>query len=133
MTYDTYPEYREHKRVTLCNLSGCENLARGDARWALMGMGVFEWEDYMDNLLMKAVTKARENGDDTADITDMFSCDMVGIDDEGKYTKSQKNVIAHLMEKLFNKVSETEEELTVSIKENVPGMEQKSLERFMKP
>ena len=115
-TYDWYPEKRSHKRVTLCNPVDYIHVTDGNVARALMGMGLCEWEYYMGRLFTQAVSAAKEQKMETADITAMFSCDLSGIDDRGKYTKSQKNVNAFLMEKLFECVSDTDEELKVKVK-----------------
>lgn len=120
MTFDWYPEERQHKKVTLCDVYKCKSVTCNDITRALMGMGLCEWETYMSHVFSQAVLKAFERGEQTADITKMFSCNLVGIDDVvGKYTKQQKDVCAFLKEKLFKTVSETEEELMVSLRWDV--------------
>ena len=115
-TYDWFPEERSHKKVTLCNPMDYNHVTDGDVASALMGMGLCEWEYYMGRLFTKAISAAKEQNNDTADITVMFSCDLAGVDDIGKYTKEQKSVNAFLMAKLFECVSDTEEELKVKVK-----------------
>jgi len=115
-TYDWYPEERSHKKVTLCNPADYINVTKGNVAAALMGMGLCEWEYYMGGLFTQAISTAKEQNKETADITAMFSCDLSGIDDCGKYTKGQESVNAFLMEKLFECVIDTEEELKVKVK-----------------
>lgn len=116
MTRDWYPEERSHKRVTLCNVGKGLDLKNFDVRTRLLGMGACEWETYMESLLAEAINNAHEHGENMADVTKMFSCDLVGIDGIGDYRKNQESVEAFLMEKLFDVVSETDEELKVTLK-----------------
>lgn len=120
MTFDWYPEERQHKRVTLCNVTENEsNIKDYHVARALMGMGLCEWEYYMGDLLVKAISNAREKNESTADITVMFSCDLYGVDGRGTYMTHQAKVVEHLMDKLFDTVSETEDELIVVIKQGL--------------
>ena len=120
MTFNWYPEVRRHKRVILCGADKYNHVTVRDIQRALMGMGLCEWEVYMGELFTKAISQAASQHADTADITAMFSCDLFGVDDlVGKYQCRQENVIAFLMEKLFDKVSENENELIVKIKKGL--------------
>lgn len=120
MTRDWYPIVRQHKNVTLCDVCVSKSASVNNIRDALMGMGLCEWETYMGCIFSQAVLKALERGENEADITKMFSCDLVGVDDMfGEYTKPQADVCAFLKEKLFKVVSETEDELRVRLKWNV--------------
>ena len=118
MTRDWYPIERQHKQVTLCDVYMCKSISCNDIVRALAGMGLYEWKVYMSHVFSDAVLKAFEHRKTTADITMMFSCDLVGINDEGNHTKEQKDICAILKEKLFYTVSETNEELIVALKWN---------------
>ena len=120
MTRDWYRVEQTHKKVTLCDVHMCRTVTCHKIARALMGMGLCEWETHMSHVFSEAVLKAFERGEKTADITKMFSCDLVGVDDVlGNYTKQQKQVCAFLREKLFKTISETDDELKVSLKWDV--------------
>lgn len=119
MTFDWYPKEREHKSVILCDIDKYENVDDSQVAHALMGMGLCEWEYYMGKVFTQSIKEARELGKDTADITKMFSCDLVGVDRFGEYTKRQENVIKFLCEKLFDTVNDTDDEMMVSVKPGV--------------
>lgn len=120
MTIDFFTEKRNHKKVILCNADQYTHVTDSDVARALMGMGLCEWEYYMGSLFTRAIVRAYAQGDKNADITEMFSCQLVGVDlITGPYYKTQENVIAFLLEKLFDKVSENENELTVKVREGV--------------
>lgn len=117
MTFDWYPEARQHKRVILCDADQYKHVTVRDVQRALTGMGLCEWEVYMGKLFTEAISQAATQNANAADTTAMFSCELFGIDDVvGKYQCRQEKVIEFLMEKLFDKVSENENELTVKIK-----------------
>ena len=84
-----------------------------------MGMGLSEWETYMGELFTKAIFQAASQNANTADVTAMFSCDLIGIDQTGEYRKRQRGVITFLLNKLFDKVSENENELIVKVKKEL--------------
>jgi len=117
MTYDWDVKERTHKRVLLCNVNPSLDLTTFKVDTRLMGLGSCEWETYMKELLVKAITDAREKGVDTADVTKMFSCDLIGYDEFGKYQKHQEKVVDFLLEKLFSVLSDTEKELKVTLKQ----------------
>ncbi|MBQ2835385.1 MAG: hypothetical protein IJE68_00920 [Clostridia bacterium] len=120
MTIDYYSESRQHKTVILCNADKYTHVTDSDVARTLMGMGLCEWEYYLAGLFTRAVKKACEQGNKDADITSMFSCRLVGIDlIKGPYYKEQKNVIAFLMDKLFDKVNENDEEMTLKVKKEL--------------
>ena len=119
MTFDWYPVHREHKKVVLCSAEKYKELKDSHLAIALMGSGLCEWEYYLGGLFTKAVSEAVTAGKETADITAMFSCDLCGVDEVGTYCKKQENVVKFLMEKLFDIVEETEEQLTVAVKAGV--------------
>ena len=120
MTREWYPVVRRHKKVTLCDVCVSKGASVNNIRDALMGMGLCEWRTYMGYLFSQAVLSALERGEDVADITKMFSCDLVGVDDKlGEITKSQAEVCTFLKEKLFKVVSENDEELKVFLKWSV--------------
>ena len=120
MTIDFYAEKRNHKKVILCNADQYTHVTDSDVAGALMGMGLCEWEYYMGRLFTGAVASARAQHNKNADITEMFGCQLVGVDlHTGPYHKTQESVIAFLMEKLFDKVSENENELNVKVREGI--------------
>ena len=120
MTYKWHAEKRPHKNVILCEAEKHVRVTYIQVELALAGMGLCEWEVYMGELFTEAVSQAVSQNANTADITAMFSCDLIGVDDViGEYQKNQNNVVKFLMEKLFDKVSENENELIVKVKEGL--------------
>ena len=116
MTRDWYWEEQPHKKVVLGNVEECKNSTEGELRARLIGLGCCEWEVFMIGLMCDAIRTAVERKEDTANITKMFSCDLIGIDESGERRQKQESVIAFLLEKLFDVVSETEEEMKVIFK-----------------
>lgn len=84
----------------------------------LQGTGKFEWEEFLAEEFIKAVNEAKNNNKDVANITEMFSYDFMRVILD-VYTMSQECVIDFLFERLFDIVSETEELLTVKIKDTL--------------
>lgn len=119
MIYKWYAEVRQHKRVMLSDVFVCKSVTCNDIIHALMGLEVYEWERYMSHIFSEAILKAFKYQENMADITRMFSCNLVAIDDCGEHTKQQKDVCEILLNKLFKTVSETDEELIVSLKSEV--------------
>ncbi len=120
MTISWYSEARQHKNVILCDAGKYNHVTYDKVQHALMGMGLCEWEVYMGEVFEKAISQAISQNANTADITAMFSCDLIGVDEmTGKYWTRQENVIIFLMNKLFDKVSESENELIVKVKEGL--------------
>ena len=117
MTRKWYFEEQPHKKVVLCNVEeGGKIATEKELRVRLMGLGSYEWEVFMTDLMCDAVKTAAERKEDSANITKMFSCDLIGIDKIGEYRKKQESVIAFLLEKLFDVISETEDEMRVTFK-----------------
>lgn len=74
-----------------------------------------EWERRLAYWLVKAVAEAVEKGEKTADITQLFCCEMEAEDQFGKFVLQQEYIQNELMYKLFWRCSETEEELRVKL------------------
>lgn len=74
-----------------------------------------EWERKQAYWLVKAVADAAKKGEKTADITQMFSCDLISHDDSGRLVLHRDHIQNELMYKLFSRVYETEEELGVKL------------------
>lgn len=119
MLFDWYAEVRKHKPVKLKDVIICKPVTCKDVALTIEGMGLTQWETYMSHIWSEAVLKALERGDEMADVTRMFSCDLVKIDEHGPYTKFQREISHHLMQKLFKTVKETEEEMIVSLRREV--------------
>ena len=116
-TIDWYPvENRQNKKVVLVEATKYEHVTVSDVSNTLMGSGVYEWECYLGQLFVSAVQTAEE---EQADVTKMFSCDLVGVDQIGHYTKPRERVVEFLLEKLFDIVSTTDDTITVSVKKGV--------------
>ena len=107
-------EEKPFKKVILCNAKDYAGLESSKVWNSLQGMGKFEWEDYLSELLCEAIKNAH---DDTADITAMFARDMVGYWSDGdEYRMKQERLVSFLKERLFDVVSETDDELRVNLK-----------------
>ena len=74
-----------------------------------------EWERKIAYWLVKAVVDAIEKEEETADITQLFSCEMEAVDQHGKFILRQEYIQNDLMYKLFVRCSETKEELRVRL------------------
>ena len=110
-------EEKTFKKVTLCNAKEYAGLESSKVWGSLQKMGKFEWEDYLSDLLCGAVKAAHENGAETADITEMFSREMVGYWSNGdEYRMQHERVVEFLKKRLFDVVSETDDELRVNLK-----------------
>ena len=107
---------KPYKRVTLVNVGDCKDrITVNHVRSRLMGMGWFEWENLLSNWLVAAVVEAIRNGKTEADITKLFTCDLLGEDRIGQWTKPQENVVDFLMGRLFECLEEDENEMRVRI------------------
>lgn len=75
---------------------------------------------YMDELLIAAIDKAYKEKKSVADVTDMFLFDIgTWLEGAGTSITKQEEVEAILFRKLFNAVSETDDELRVTIKSSI--------------
>ena len=74
-----------------------------------------EWERKLAYWLVRAVVDAIEKGEKTADITQLFSCELEAQDQFGKFVLRQEYIQNDLMYKLFVRSSETEDELRVKL------------------
>ena len=116
MLFDWYAEKREHKTVKLTNIYMCKQLTCNDIINHLTELGIYEWKRRMSYILSDAVLKAYGKEEKMADITKMFSYDLVSIDENGQHTQKQEEVCEILMKTLFNPVKETDNEIIVSLK-----------------
>lgn len=119
MTFNWYAEPCNHKTVKLSNVYMCKSISCNDIMRALRGIGLYEWERHMSYVLSQEVLKAFDCKEKAADITRMFSCNLVGVDEFGEHTKTQKEVCEFLLEKLFKTERETPEEMVVSLRGDV--------------
>ena len=123
MGYDWSMEPRTHKSVVLCNVENCKNLSRKNVIDALKSpqLSMFaEYEPYMSELLVAAIDKAYKENLSTADVTEMFSFDIATwLEGAGTSITKQEEVEAILLRKLFDVVSETDDELRVTIKRSI--------------
>ena len=105
-----------HKKVTLINVSDCKDkiTLEGTVR-VLMGMGHLEWEALEAGWLIEAIIEAIKNGEETANITKVFACKLSAYDSKGKITIPHEKHVNFLMEKIFEKVEETDDELKVKL------------------
>lgn len=81
----------------------------------LMGLGKFEWEEAEAVFLVRAILDAFEAKATVADISVMFSGDLIRVDRIGTERVYQENVAKFLIERLFEKVYEDENELRLKL------------------
>lgn len=107
---------KPYKKVILVNVEDCKDrITVNHVRARLMGMGWFEWEDLLSNLLVEAVVDALNQGRKEADVTKLFACELIGEDRLGKWTKPQYMVESFLMGRLFECMEENEERMYIRI------------------
>jgi len=111
---EKYWQNKPFKRVILTNAWLAKNRITVDKIVAkLHGAEIIpEWKQLLATMLVEAIVKAQENHQMTADITLMFSCELVTL--EGDMIE-QKYVHNFIVYKLFNIVSETDDELRVKL------------------
>ena len=114
MTFDWNYKEREHKKVVLCDIEKCRGMKPQDFWHYFMGMGLCEWENFFCKKLVESIENAFEKGEQAADITFLFSCDLIGEDEFGEFTKYQESIKNFLMEKVFEVVGESAEEMVVA-------------------
>ncbi len=107
---------KEHKKVILVNVNECKDkITLTGLVKALKGTGYLEWEALLASWLTIAVINAIKNGEDTADITRMFSRELSAYDAIGKQTFPHDKHVDLLMKRLFEKVEESADELKVKL------------------
>ena len=107
---------KPYKKVILTNVAECENRITVDhVRHRLMGMRWFEWEDLLSHWLVEAIVEAIRTGKTEADITKMFTCELLGEDKIGDFSKPQEEVIDFIMGRLFECLEEDDEMMRVRI------------------
>ena len=105
-----------HKKVTLINVSDCKDkITLTGIMKLLMGTGHLEWEALLSGWLIEAVCNALKNGEDTADITKVFAYELSAYNSIKKHTFSHDVHVNFLMERLFQKVEESDDELKVKL------------------
>ena len=114
MTFFWDYKEREHKKVVLRNIENYHGMKSVDFLNYFLGMGLSEWESFFCKQLVKSIENAIEKGEHTADITILFSCDLIGEDEFGEFTKTQESIKNFLMEKVFEVVGESAEEMVVA-------------------
>lgn len=120
-----YDEYRAtlgwrakpYKRVTLTNVWIARNrITLNQVAKRLEGLLVCEeFERKLAYWLVKAIVEAIEKGEKVADITQLFSCEMEAEDSIGKFILRQESIQNILMNKLFVRCSENDEEFRVKL------------------
>ena len=104
------------KKVVLVNPEDArEKITVSGICYRLMGLGKFEWEEAEAYFLVKAIVDSFEAKATEADISVMFSGDLIRVDRFGTEKVFQENVAKFLIEKLFEKVDENEEELRLKL------------------
>lgn len=107
---------KPHKKVTLINVHDCKDkITLTGTMKLLMGTGHLEWEALLSGWLIEAVLNAIKNGEDTADITRVFARELSAYNSIRKHTFSHDVHVNFLLEKLFQKVEESDDELKVEL------------------
>lgn len=107
---------KPYKKVILANAEDCKDrITVSHVRARLQGMGWFEWENLLANWLVEAVVEALNKGETQADVTKLFTCDLLGEDRIGQWTKTQEMVVDFLMGRLFECLEEDENVMRVRI------------------
>ena len=105
------------KKVTLTNVWIARNRITVDqVAKRLEGLLVCEeFEHKLSYWLVKAIVEAIEKSEKVADITQLFSCEMEAEDSIGKFVLRQEFIQNILMNKLFVRCSENDEEFRVKL------------------
>ena len=108
---------KSYKRVILTNVWIARNRITVDqVAKRLEGFLVCEeFERKLSYWLVKAIVEAIEKGEKVADITQLFSCEMEAEDSLGKFVLRQESIQNMLMNKLFVRCSENDEEFRVKL------------------
>ena len=108
---------KPYKRVTLTNAGSAKNRITVDkvAKRLEGCLLCKEFERKLSYWLVKAIVEAIEKGEKVADITQLFSCEMEGEDGIGKFILQQESIQNMLMNKLFVRCSENDEEFRVKL------------------
>lgn len=111
---EEYWKKKPFKRVILTNAWLAKNRITVDKIVTMLnGIEMIpHWKQRLATWLVEAVVKAQENNQPRADITPMFSCDLITTDG---YMIIQQYVQNFIVYRLFNIVSETDEELRVKL------------------
>lgn len=105
------------KKVTLTNVWIARNRITVDqVAKRLEGLLICkEFERKLAYWLVKAIVEAVENDKSTADISQLFCCEMESEDEISKFALQQEYIQNILMYKLFVRCSETDEEFRVKL------------------
>lgn len=107
---------KTYKKVILVNAGDCKDkITVSHVRERLQGTGWFEWGDLLAHWLVEAIVEAINNGENEADISKLFTCELKGEDKLGFFSKSQEMVISFLMGRLFECLEEDDEVMRVRI------------------
>ena len=107
---------RPFKRVILVNPEDCKDkITVSHIENRLQGTGWFEWEALLARWLVEAIVEAINNGENEADVTKLFTCELQGEDRWGSFSKSQERVIDFIMGRLFEGLEEDDEVMRVRI------------------
>lgn len=109
---------RPYKKVILVNAEDCKDrITVGHVCNCLLGTGWYEWENLLAHWLVQAVVDAVEDGKVAANISKLFTCDLLGEDRIGMFGKKQERVIDFLMGRLFECIYEDDDVMCVRITE----------------
>lgn len=123
MGYDWTIEPQQYKRVILCNLEKYKSITRKAIIDTLKSSPIVifaEWEPFMSELLVGAIDEAYKQNLIIADVTEMFSFNIITwLEGAGNKIAKQEKIKGILLQRLFDIVNETDEELRVNIKSGI--------------
>lgn len=107
---------KPYKKVILVNALDCKNkITVSHVTMRLQGTSWREWEELLANWLVQAIVQAINKGENEADISKLFNCDLQGEDYHGLFMKKQEQIIPFLMGRLFECVTEDDNMMRVRI------------------
>lgn len=114
-------EEKPYKTVILVNVDECrDRITVEKVRKSLIGETGWECgQTLLAKWLVEAIVGAINNGEDEADITKLFTCNLRGENMFGTYIRPQVWVINILMAHLFKCVEENDKMMRVCISEEV--------------
>ncbi len=107
---------KPYKKVFLVNVDQYrDKITVHHVQECLKDMGWNVWEDLLAHWLVEAIVEAVDNGQEEADISKLFTCELHGNDHFGPFCKSQERVHCFLMGRLFERLEENDEMMRVRI------------------
>lgn len=119
ITIENEEKYRRempYKKVVLVNVADCiDRITVNHVYTCLNGMGGRIWQYLLANWLVSSIEESIKNGKAEADISKMFTADLLVDDEFGHYEKKQMMVVDFLMGRLFECLEEDDDVMKVRI------------------